>query len=48
MADFTSSLYLDMRHPSRTIGAWPQLTTGSQPRSSLRRTLPRSPVRSPA
>jgi 8-amino-7-oxononanoate synthase len=28
MADFTSSLYLDMRHPSRTIGGWPQLTTG--------------------
>ena len=28
MVDFTSSLYLDMRHPSRTIGAWPQLTTG--------------------
>jgi 8-amino-7-oxononanoate synthase len=28
MADFTSSLYLDMRHPSRAIGVWPQLTTG--------------------
>jgi 8-amino-7-oxononanoate synthase len=28
MADFTSSLYLDMRHPSCTIGAWAQLTTG--------------------
>lgn len=28
MLDFTSALYLGMRHPSNTVGPWPALTTG--------------------
>ena len=28
MADFTSALYLGLRHPSRSLAPWDQLTTG--------------------
>ena len=28
MLDFTSALYLGLRHPSRSLRAWPALTAG--------------------